>query len=197
VSPQFQGSLDAPEGVQGIGGIGRSVQRHLSSCVRERRSSTIIGTDGETVKRRDWLIATLTAFFVLQAPLCVLACLLDGDSKDGVAEHRAVSCHDPGRGPSSHLPSNSSPDSSRSPSPGPARSEPIGAHDNCGCGDTLSAVVPGATWTAWNSTSSAAIVPSSLAYATEVAASWRRPIPPGQTDLPPPDILLLKSSFLI
>ena len=145
----------------------------------------IIGTDGKRVKRRNWLIATLTAFFVLQAPLCAFACLLAGDSQATAEEHSEVSCHDPAPAPSS--------DSSSSPAP----PEPIVPHDQCSCGDTLSAAVPGVAETLWNSLASAAIPSGTATDAIEVDASRIRPITPGRTDLPPPDILLLKSSFLI
>jgi hypothetical protein len=129
-----------------------------------------------TVARRIWLIATVTALFGLQAPLCALACLESPvDSAPVASQHEEHPCHD---------------ESSDSSEPGAP------AHEGCGCEIAYDALIPGQT-DATSSISSFVFVvestPSEPLAAEPYLAHWV----PTATDLPPPDILLLKSTLII
>ncbi len=125
--------------------------------------------------RHTRLLATLAAFAVFQAPLCALACL-DGSGSSAAesTEAREVPpCHE---------------------APEPA--EPAESHDDSCCSDAFAAALK-------QSEKSAA----GVALATPPREHPLPPAPraverqvavvPLETDLPPPDILLLKSTLLI
>jgi hypothetical protein len=132
-----------------------------------------------TVKRRNWLIATLAALFVLQTPLCVLACQLNAAPDEAGAEaHHASSCHE------------------EAPSPR-SSSEPRDAHGDCGCGDSYTAVLASADQTFSNVQTSPVIATKELEVPLNAIFSRTIEVRLSEADLPPPDILLLKSTLLI
>ena len=134
---------------------------------------------GETVKRRNWLIATLAALFVLQTPLCALACLPNAAADEASAEaHHGSSCHE------------------EAPSPRPS-SEPRDAHGDCGCGDSYTAVLASADQTFSNVQTSPVIATKELEVPLNAIFSRTIEVRLSEADLPPPDILLLKSTLLI
>ena len=126
------------------------------------------------VRRYIWLIATVAALFVLQAPLCALACSESAEANPSTLAEK--SCHEEGSDSSPAGQSNS--------------------HEDCECNFAAGGLV---------SQPIASISPTSV----EIGIS-PSPLPeltysnPGQellvaqnTDLPPPDILLLKSTLII
>jgi hypothetical protein len=126
------------------------------------------------VKRRTWLIATVTALFVLQVPLCALACFeLAGTGPTAISEHP---CHE------------GNPDSS------PASES--NSHDDCDCKLAPEALVSQISES--NTTASVAIF-TSAKQLTELTNSARGHTPRVKlgADLPPPYILLLKSTLNI
>jgi len=130
------------------------------------------------MRRRNRLIATLAALFVLQAPLCVLACLSGAvPAESSTATPGDSPCHE------------------QAPSSNP--SDPADSHDDCGCEDSYTAVLAGADRTFWNIQSAPVLPPHSLEAPLGALASRTKPVQPIETDLPPPDILLLKSTLLI
>ena len=127
------------------------------------------------MRRTSWLVAIAAAFFVLQAPLCALACFeaLGTDSSE-VAER---SCHDEG--------SDSSPASNSN------------SHDDCGCNFDSQPLVSQPT-DSNTTTSSIEIAGSPPSRSERIHTSRVRESETAQyADLPPPDILLLKSTLII
>ena len=140
---------------------------------------------GEKVKRRNWLIATLAALFVLQAPLCVIACLTNAAQDESTAETLHASpppCHE--QAPHAQTPT-------------PAPNKPADTHNDCGCEDSFTAVLASADKTFANVQTSQVIATKALE--DPVGAVFRSTIDVrlSEADLPPPDILLLKSTLLI
>lgn len=131
------------------------------------------------MKRHKWLIAAFTALFVLQAPLCVLACLPSADAATAVdAAHQSNSpCHE------------------STPASSPA--EPSSSHDDCGCEDSYTAVLASADLATPNLVPTAVIPPLNSADQLRVNLVWLARSNPNETDLPPPDVLLLKSTLII
>jgi hypothetical protein len=138
------------------------------------------------MNRHAWLIATVTALFVLQAPICAVACL-ESDASDASADasHEVPACHE------------AAPDanSNRGAEDAPA------SHEDCGCDVAPSmlpipADQPGQPGELSSSRNLVAISTSTFelrrfAFVVSYLAL------PCQTDRPPPDILLLKSTLLI
>jgi hypothetical protein len=130
------------------------------------------------VKRRGSLIATVVALFGLQAPLCALACLESPDAERVAAHQTEHPCHEQAEQPA---------DSSTSGAPS--------THEDCGCDLSYQALVSRADL----SSSAVSLVlhrPDAQRLSTasqvhETLAVSRLP------DLPPPDILLLKSILII
>jgi hypothetical protein len=140
---------------------------------------------GEKVKRRNWLIATLAALFVLQDPLCVLACLTNAAQDESTAETLHASpppCHE--QAPHTQTPT-------------PAPNKPADTHNDCGCEDSFTAVLASSDKTFPNVQTSQVIATKALE--DPVGAVFRSTIDVrlSEADLPPPDILLLKSTLLI
>lgn len=131
------------------------------------------------VKRRNGLIATLAALFVLQVPLCALACLPNAASAEPTTEahHDSAPCHE------------------QAGASAPA--EPVDAHDDCGCGDSYTAVLGNVDQTFSNVQSSPVIQTKALDEPLDVVFSRTLRVRLSEADLPPPDILLLKSTLLI
>ena len=127
------------------------------------------------VKQRNWLIATATTLFVLQAPLCALACLERSEAATAQAHSPERPCHEEG--------------SESTPTDSP------NSHEDCGCELGHQALVP---------SPDAQLYAPFLAFASPGPSSeavysmvYFEPAAPRATDLPPPDILLLKSTLLI
>lgn len=123
------------------------------------------------LRRQIWFIASVGALIGLQAPLCALACLA---TQPAPVSQDAPPCHEP------------SPDS--------APAEAPSSHADCGCEFASQALVSRA--------GEATFPPVQITARPRV---WReaRPELRGEpqvartTDLPAPDILLLKSTLLI
>jgi len=117
----------------------------------------------------------MAALFVVQAPLCALACFENAEADSSTGTER--SCHDEQ--------SDSSP------------SGESNSHADCGCNFVTQALVSQPT--NYNSTSSSIEIVASPAQRSELTFSSR--VPESQiaqnADLPPPDILLLKSTLII
>ena len=112
----------------------------------------------------------MAALFVLQAPLCALACLDTADAKPPAAAGHA--CHE------------------ESPDPSPAD-----APEDCGCAITADALVfqPSVSTTTWVQ---AFMFPSVGCELATFHSDWGTSVA-YEIDLPPPDILLLKSTLII
>jgi hypothetical protein len=124
-------------------------------------------------------MATLAALFVLQTPLCVFACLPNAAPDEISAEaHHGSSCHE------------------EAPSPRPP-SEPRDAHGDCGCSDAYTAVLASADQAVSNVQSSPDLPPTTLEVPLNAIFSRTTRVRLCEGDLPPPDILLLKSTLLI
>jgi hypothetical protein len=126
------------------------------------------------VRRRIWLIATAAALFVAPAPICAIACLEAPGAQSTAASATEHPCHDAG--------------GERAPSESPS------APEACGCGFAHEALVS-ATNVA-PATPLAIAPPSALVDALYASADWTRAVP-RDTDLPPPDLLLLESILLL
>jgi len=148
---------------------------------------------------RRLLTAGLVAFFLLHAPLCALACLppaaAGGDTSGELA---AMPCHGPEAGSASPASERAASSNPSDPGPGATSTTDTDSHSNtCGCDESLQAVSRAAQSSLLEATQCVAIAASPhvlarLARDVEVA-----PRPPDETDLPPPDILLLASTLLI
>lgn len=127
------------------------------------------------MKRRTWLIATMTALFALQVPLCALACFDMAETGPTATSERP--CHE------------GNPDSS------PASES--NSHDDCGCKLAPEALVSQLSES--NTTTASIGIFLSAKQLTELTNSARGHTPrvKQDTNLPPPDILLLKSTLII
>jgi hypothetical protein len=121
-----------------------------------------------TVRAHRWRLAILTALFVLQAPLCSLACIEDSHA----ASDGPPPCH--------------------AEAPTSAPEEAPRSHDDCGC-ESSAEVVPLAKH-ASPLAEPAAMLPAFALRALAPAARWDRRIA-GEVGLPPPDLLLRKSTL--
>jgi len=128
------------------------------------------------MKRHIWLVATTVALFGLQAPLCALACITGAQqSAPQVAENAEQPCH------------------GESPDPGSEQSP--ASREDCSCELSTMTLVP-ASGVA-TSAPALALLPL-YAFALPVHSRVRMTAPvSGSADLPPPDIMLLKSTLLI
>lgn len=132
------------------------------------------------MKQRSWLIAIVAAVFVLQAPLCVFACIPGSTSNAEMADGQpSPSCHEP------------APSSSETPD------DPAESHDDCSCDASYRAILASPEQSYSNVQTVVALPPRVLdtrrvGHVTRASIVW-----PSETDLPPPDILLLKSTLLI
>ena len=145
---------------------------------------------GEKVKRRNWLIAILAALFVLQAPLCVLACLTNAAQDESTAEALHASpppCHE--QAPHTQAPHTQAPTS--------APDKPADTHNDCGCEDSFTAVLASADKTFANVQTSQVIATKALEDPVGAVLRSTIDVRLSEADLPPPDILLLKSTLLI
>jgi hypothetical protein len=81
--------------------------------------------------------------------------------------------------------------------PTSAPPEPADTHDDCGCGDSYTAVLASADQTFSNVQSSPVLPPTALEVPLNAVFSRTTKVRLSEADLPPPDILLLKSTLLI
>lgn len=128
------------------------------------------------MKRNNWLIAIFTALFVLQAPICAMACLDQvAPSPDATAASDHGGCHDE--------------------VPDPSSSDVPSSHDECGCASAETVVV----------SQSNDVAASLLQFVVSIAIRFdiveshapRSHSILAAADLPPPDILLRKSTLNI
>jgi hypothetical protein len=127
------------------------------------------------MRRRNWLIATMAALFVLQAPLCAIACLESSEGATAAGTQQDHPCHE-----------------------GNEESRPSDAphqHDDCGCEFLSEVLLPGIDASLCPS-NQAVLSPHVLLVQQNARVSFV-PSVPARTDLPPPDILLLKSTLII
>jgi len=129
------------------------------------------------VRQQKWLAAIATAFFLLQAPFCALACLRSSPTAPmDAAEHGDSPCHEE--------------------APSPARSAPTNSHDDCGCADSYTALAQSVSQTPPDVTNLVHLAPGFSLRSNHASSPWVRRSQP-RDDLPPPDVLLLKSTLLI
>lgn len=129
--------------------------------------------NGFIVRHRTWIRATLAAFFGLHAPLCAVACVAMADAAPTAAHRSEPSCHE---------------EPASAPTEAPAE-----ASGSC-CDFADQATAP----TADGSLAASAV---GLVARTPI---WQASIAGGpfarvaaENDLPPPDILLLKSTLIV
>lgn len=126
------------------------------------------------IKRHIWSVASVVALAGLQGPLCALACLEVQAPEAEVAHHAAPPCHET--------------------EPAADAAPPV-SHDDCGCEISPEDLVA-LSESPRNAESTHLASGRPLRRALDLHARWRPPVPEA-TDLPPPDILLLKSTLLI
>jgi hypothetical protein len=146
-----------------------------------------MGVVSTVVRRSSGFIATLAVLFVLQAPLCALACL-DGVNESDIAFDDPISPADP-------KPTSNAGHACHDESPASTPPGAPGSHDDCGCEIGANALVsPSSDST---SMSLQIFVHASTRWVpTASSGSWEAAVARG-LDLPPPDILLLKSTLII
>jgi hypothetical protein len=126
------------------------------------------------VKRHVKLITLVTALFVAQVPFCALACFQPSEVSSSAAQES--SCHEKS--------SNSSPAGESN------------SHDDCGCDFAIQALLSQPIDS--NTTTPVDfLVSGRQQLAPTDSSSSRAPQVRQDTDLPPPDILLLKSTLII
>ena len=123
--------------------------------------------------RHIWRVASVAALVGLQAPLCALACLEGQPAEPTLAQHSQAPCHEQDRVPDD------------TPS----------SDDGCGCEIAREAFLP-ASEASWSVLTLVFAVPHGVLVPPDAEARWK-PAVPEASDLPPPDILLLKSTLLI
>ena len=132
------------------------------------------------MKRHQLLIAILAALFAFQAPLCAFACLPDAPSETPMesGSEAGMPCHDSAPSSDSDAPTDHSAE--------------------CGCGESLQALVPSADQIAsqLSADDHEPEEPAPVTLVLVASAKRNAPLPPSETDLPPPDILLLKTTLL-
>ena len=146
-------------------------------------------------KRPIWPIATGLALFGLQMPLCALACMQGSDAESVAAQQAEPPCHaqnshaQNSHAQTSHAQKSDEQSSDASPPKAPCSEE------DCGCAFAYEALLPIAD----GISSHGSLVVVLLGTPGQVFdSSVRRPSAvPTRSDLPPPDILLLKSTLLI
>jgi hypothetical protein len=131
-------------------------------------------------KRPIWLIATGLALFGLQVPLCALACMQGSDAESVTAQQAELPCH-----------AQNSHEQSRDASPSKAPC----SEEDCGCDFAYEALLPIAD--GFSSHGSLVLVPLGTPGQVFDSSVRRASAVPTSSDLPPPDILLLKSTLLI
>lgn len=146
-----------------------------SSCVDEYpRASEQGRLAANRMKRHIWLIATVTALFVLQVPFCALACFEPAGADPSAAAES--SCHETSSDSSPAGESNS--------------------HADCGCDFTTQALISQSVDA--NTTASVEFVVHRTVRIEPINSRKNQAPQAGQNaDLPPPDLLLRKSTLII
>jgi len=127
-------------------------------------------------ERLAWLSPTLVALLGFLQPVCALACVAgDAPAATPVAEQAAHPCHESEPAPASD--------------PAPA------SHETCGCDAAQKLVRP--TLDASAGTTTAALAAPFVVSVAGPPAPMEVARIALQTDLPPPDLLLRKSTLLI
>ena len=162
------------------------------------------------MKRRIWLILTVAILFGIEAPLCALACVDAGNSQfttlDASTGSTPSAGHaDPIRRITRDTQSNQSNEANqghRSQAPchgsqsAPASNDAPGSHQDCGCDFAVEGLVSDSPsgmnhslvgWTPMTHTASDVVFAADRQVAKAIS----------QSNLPSPDILLLKSTLLI
>ena len=141
-------------------------------------------------KRPIWLIATVLALFGLQVPLCALACMQGSDTESIATHQPEPSCHQQSsRQQSGHEQSRHERNDDSSPSEAPC------SQAECGCEFAYEALLPSVDSIS-NHSSFAFLLLGTPGQPLDSSVRRASGVPTG-TDLPPPDILLLKSTLLI
>lgn len=125
------------------------------------------------MKRHIWLIATVTALFVLQAPLCAFACTESAEAQMSTPTDRP--CHGEN--------SDSSPAGESN------------THEDCACAFAPETLVSQPIDS--NTTMVGIFVYPALRLEMMDGGNGQEPLAARNGDLPPPDILLLKSTLII
>lgn len=123
--------------------------------------------------RHIWRVASVAALAGLQAPLCALACLEGQVAEAAVAQRSEAPCHEPDRAPDGAPTSDG----------------------GCGCETAREAFLP-LSEASWSVPTLVSAATRGVRVPPDSPTRWR-PAVPEATDLPPPDILLLKSTLLI
>ena len=122
-------------------------------------------------------MATAAALLTLQAPLCALACLDTTETASATASNGGMPpCHDEG--------------SDRAPADSPR------SHEDCGCELASEALVVDSNAYSTVAATASIVAPSVFSPVVSPPIRWVPSIP-NNTDLPPPDILLRKSTLII
>ena len=161
-------------------GLGRPIGR----TPRELQSEVI-------VKRRFWLILTMAILFGIEAPICAIACVTGADGASVSVSPLAADSR------SSHHVESSCHESRGDSTPGDSPS----SDQDCGCDFTVEGLLStspnvaatlAASWMSPNGlvASISSIDGLGLATSEDARAAY-------QPGVPPPDILLLKSTLLI
>ena len=135
------------------------------------------------IRHHVWLALACAALFGLRAPLCLAACIDAAAASEAVAESAAPPpCHG---GMADDTPS--SPDPDRAP-----------AHE-CGCDEFKWVVASHGTTEASKPGGTLVLEPPPVHLASFTFLAPRSSVPrvPAPQDLPPPDVLLLKTTLLI
>lgn len=144
------------------------------------------------MRRKTRFVAVFAAFFVLQGPLCALACLdvvtpaaaSMGGADASPASAAGHGCHDI---------ESSTPSSPSSPLPPSSRTN----HDDCGCDGAAPALVSSSVDAAAKLLTVAVALPAHKEFPPALRRLDRATPVAAATDLPPPDLLLLHSILLI
>ena len=121
------------------------------------------------------LIATVATLFGLLAPPCALACLASLEEESSAAQLAESPCHEQ--------------NTDSTPSEAPS------SHEDCGCEFDYEMLLPGSAAPS-NVGTLVVISPSAPRQPLHASTHWALAVPK-DTDLPAPDILLLKSTLLI
>ena len=125
-------------------------------------------------RRQLWRIAGVAALAGLQGPLCSLACLDVPMPQAAVAQQAEAPCHGPAPG---------------------AGDAPPPSREDCGCEVAPGEILPLAAVT-WSPPPGLAAGPHAAPARPDPGPCWRPPVATA-TDLPPPDILLLKATLVV
>lgn len=123
-----------------------------------------------------WLLAIVATLLALQVPLCALACTDASGAVEVAASPQPASppCHDE--------------------APAPTSKGPQPAHAECGCDVASLTLLPAS---ADIPTTAIALAPAPARVGITAGFQDRDARLPCRADLPPPDLLLLKSTLLL